>query len=162
MPWLDPRIPGFVDGKALPEEYLDRSPPIAWNDPGTNVQSYAIVLEDVGVTPPRIHWCVFDLPEPLRGVPGDLGTALEVAGGKQATNDLGVVGYTSPESSSKATGQFRLRIYALTTKLGFEPGTPARVIAAATSGKVSQVANRIVARGPVRSVTRRVPDLARA
>ncbi len=157
MPWLDPKIPGSEDGGAFPEEYLERSPPITWNDPGTNVQSYAILLEDTGITPPRVHWCVFDLPEPLRGIAGGLPAEPEAGGGKQATNDLGTVGYASPSVAPNAAAQFRVRVYALTSKLGLKPGAAARDVVAAISGKVSQLASRVVAKGAIRRAPAREP-----
>lgn len=142
MPWLDPEIPHFEDGGRFPEEYAERSPPITWSDPGTNVESYAIFLEDVSAAPPRIHWCVFDLPEKLRGIPADVGGAAEVAGGKQATNDFGECGYTGPAFAEGTGHRFRVSIYGVTKKLGLPAGVSASAVRAAVSGNVSQVATR--------------------
>jgi len=161
MPWLSPKIPHFEDGGLLPAEYAARSPPITWSDPGTNVLTYAVFFEDLDAIPPRIHWCVFDLPERLRALPGDVGAAAEVAGGKQAMNDLGQLGYSGPASSPSAGRRFRFLFYAVTTKLGFPAGTSAREVLSAISGKVSQLASRTaVYAGQHRAVPQRRPAIA--
>jgi Raf kinase inhibitor-like YbhB/YbcL family protein len=143
VPWLDPISPHFADGGVFPSESLERSPTLSWSDPGTNVKSFTVLLEDLDAEPPRIHWCVFDLPETARALRGGLGRVLEVDGGKQATNDLGILGYSSPADAPSPGRRFALRVYALTTKLGIPAGAPAAEVVKALSGHVSQLASQV-------------------
>ncbi len=144
MPWLDPRIPGFEDGGLLEAASFERSPAVAWHDPGPHVASYAIFLEDVDARPRRVHWCVFDLPEKVRSIPADVGPLPEVAGGKQARNDFGRIGYSGPTPGHRC----RFLLYGVEKTLGLPPGVSAREVLAAVSGSVSQFAIRTAGAPP--------------
>jgi Raf kinase inhibitor-like YbhB/YbcL family protein len=144
MPWLDPACPHLEDGGVFPVEYLERSPSLRWNDPGPHVKSFAVLLEDLDVEPVRVHWCVFDLPETARALPGGVGRAREVEGGKHATNDLGLLGYSGPVEAPAPGSRFALRVYALTRTLGFPAGVPAEEVVRALSGTVQQLASLVV------------------
>jgi Raf kinase inhibitor-like YbhB/YbcL family protein len=136
VPWLEPRIAHFEDGGLF--EDAERSPAVSWSDPGPHVVSYAIVLEDVDASAPRVHWCLFDLPEKLRSLPADVGSEPEVAGGKQARNDFGRIGYLGPTPGHR----HRFLLYGVTKKLGLAAGVSAREVLAGVVGNVSQVAIR--------------------
>jgi Raf kinase inhibitor-like YbhB/YbcL family protein len=140
---MDPRAPGLIDEGPFPVEYLDRSPPLAWHDPGAHVVTYVVLLEDLDASPVRVHWCLFDLPEKLRGLPGAIPPVPEVHGGRHAVNDLGHLGYSGPLDAPVTGQRFALRIYALDTKLGLPPGTPARTVIHRMQNHVVQLASRV-------------------
>lgn len=135
MAWLAPTVPGWIDRGSFPKEYFDRPPPVSWSDPGPHVESFVIALEDLQEVPPRVHWCVFDVPGTARTLEGDPAAA----GAKVARNDFWQVGY-APPSHVKSPGWFALRLIALSERLDLPASVHARDVLARTEGKVTQLA----------------------
>jgi Raf kinase inhibitor-like YbhB/YbcL family protein len=96
----------FLQGAEIPVEYTcdgqSLSPPLSWSDVPQGSKSFALIVDDPDAPDPKapkkdvIHWVIYDLPAPTRGLSeGVQGDDLPT-GAMQGTNDMGKVGYSGP------------------------------------------------------------------
>lgn len=116
---LSLRSPIFQDGQKIPVKYTcdgqDISPPLAWSEPPTGVQTFALIMDDPDA-PGRVftHWVLFNLPADTRELPEALPTTSQLpSGALQGKNDFGKIGYGGPCPPSGPAHRYRFTLYAL-------------------------------------------------
>jgi Raf kinase inhibitor-like YbhB/YbcL family protein len=91
------------------------SPQLAWTGAPSGTLSYAVVLTDLSLTPPLVHWVIYDIPGDATGLPAGVEktyTPANVPGAHQtASYDSQVRGYLGPCPPAKHTYEFA--VYAL-------------------------------------------------
>jgi Raf kinase inhibitor-like YbhB/YbcL family protein len=112
----------FANGQSIPAKYTctgrNISPALAWKDPPTGTQSFAIIMDDPdapgGIW---VHWVLFNIPADARSLQENLDTS-ELSVGK---NSWGSLGYGGPCPPS-GTHRYFFKLYALDSPLSLSPG----------------------------------------
>jgi hypothetical protein len=94
--------PAFTSGAPIPARYTgdgdNVSPPLQWQDPPPETESFALMLEDPDAPNGTFHhWCVFNIGRTRRRLREGLGTAGEAANLATAVNDYGNASYDGPQ-----------------------------------------------------------------
>ena len=120
--------PSFEADSALPAKYTcdgsGVSPALAWSDPPTGTQSFALVVDDPDVpTKTVIHWLIYDLPPATRALPEGVPTKAKLPdGSRQGKNVAGKIGYTGPcPQQGGAAHHYFFKLYALDYQTGLKP-----------------------------------------
>ena len=85
----------------------DKSPPLVWANVPDGTVSFAIIVDDPdavtlekGITSPRVHWVIWNIPADVTSLPESVATTTEVAAigpnVRQGANDYRSVGYGGP------------------------------------------------------------------
>jgi Raf kinase inhibitor-like YbhB/YbcL family protein len=116
------RSAAFRDGAAIPARFTcdgpGTSPPLAWSGGPKDVRSWALVVDDPDAPDGTfVHWVVGGIPPATRSV----GAGQVPAGGRQAKNSAGRVGYTPPCPPS-GTHHYRFTVYALPARTKLATG----------------------------------------
>lgn len=136
------KSPDFSAGTTIPKQFTcegtDISPALQWNDPPTNVQSFALIADDpdapVGTW---VHWVAFDLPANLRALPQNFPKSEQSAdGSRQGNNDFGRIGYNGPCPPPGKAHRYFFKLYALDTKLNLKPGSTKKDVERAMKGHI--------------------------
>jgi Raf kinase inhibitor-like YbhB/YbcL family protein len=139
----------------------DRSPPMAWAGAPDGTESFAMVVDDPdamtfekGITAPRVHWVIWNIPADVTELDEDMATTTELASlgpqTRQGANDLKTVGWAGPcpppnitsiqRGGSSAPTQkphgYRFRIFALDTVLDVAGGATKNELLEALDGHV--------------------------
>ena len=128
---------GFIP-KRFTCEAADVSPALAWTDPPTGTQSFAIIEDDPDAPSGTfVHWLVYDLPATYRR----LGEALSgndqmPGGGRQGTNDFSRTGYSGPCPPPGRPHRYFIRLYALDVRLDLRPAATRNELEAAMKGHI--------------------------
>jgi Raf kinase inhibitor-like YbhB/YbcL family protein len=73
----------FAEGGTIPVEQtcrgMNQSPPLAWTGAPSGTQSIAVVLTDLAVLPPLVHWVIYDLSPSATGLPGHIEASYQPA-----------------------------------------------------------------------------------
>jgi len=112
----------FAEGGAIPiastckdPANVNSSPQLSWTGAPSGTMSFAVVLTDLSLTPPLVHWVIYDIPASATGLPANVEKAYapaNVAGTHQtASYDNQTRGYLGPCPPAKHTYQFE--VYAL-------------------------------------------------
>jgi Raf kinase inhibitor-like YbhB/YbcL family protein len=116
-----------ADG-GLPAKYTcdgsNVSPALAWNEPPSGTQSFALVVDDPDVpTKTVIHWLIYELPSATRGLPEGVPTRPKLPdGSRQGKNVTGKIGYTGPcPQQGGAAHHYFFKLYALDYNTGLKP-----------------------------------------
>ncbi|MCD6285539.1 MAG: YbhB/YbcL family Raf kinase inhibitor-like protein [Anaerolineae bacterium] len=132
----------FADGGLMPPLYTcddeDISPPLAWEGPPAETQSFALTCDDPDA-PGRtwVHWVIYNIPPDARslaaGTPAD---AVLPDGTQQGQNSWPRTGYGGPCPPS-GTHRYIFSLYALDITLDLEPSaTDKAVLLEAMEGHV--------------------------
>lgn len=131
----------FSDGEMIPRQYTCNgdgiSPPISWESPSDNIQSFALICDDPDAPIGTFtHWVIYDLPPDLREIPERIPNESTVPGGGiHGINSLHKTGYTSPCPPS-GTHHYHFKVYALDTKLNLNPGASKDKVLKAMQGHI--------------------------
>jgi Raf kinase inhibitor-like YbhB/YbcL family protein len=91
----------FNDGTAIPARFTcegqNLSPPLSWNAPPPQTQSFALTCEDPDA-PGGVwhHWAIYDIPAGQRSLAEHYPRSNAADGTKQARNDFQRQGYDGP------------------------------------------------------------------
>jgi Raf kinase inhibitor-like YbhB/YbcL family protein len=132
----------FEADSALPAKYTcdgaDVSPALAWNEPPTGTQSFALVVDDPD-SPQKtvIHWLIYDLPPTTRALPEGVPTKAKLPdGSRQGKNDHGKIGYSGPCPPPGAAHHYFFKLYALDYRTGLKPKAAAAEVEKAIKGHI--------------------------
>lgn len=119
--------PALTAGATLPRRYTcdgtGTPPPLAIAGVPRTARSLAVVVDDPDAPGGDFtHWVVFDLPPSTRSLP---------AGGREARNGLGRVGYGAPCPPPGARHRYVFSAYALSAPIELPNGAPAETVRAA-------------------------------
>src|SRR3954453_23474348 len=98
--------PAFAAGGAIPLEYTadgsDVSPPLAWTDPPTGAESFALIVDDPDAPDPAapkrtwVHWVLYNLPPTATGLPEGAQVRELWPGAREGQNDWKRTGWGGP------------------------------------------------------------------
>ena len=111
----------FVDGGAIPAAHTcsgaDSSPALAWTGAPADTKSFAVILTDVTLRPPLVHWVIYDIPATATGLPANVAkdyAPTTVAGAHQTlAYDDATRGYRGP--CPPAAHRYQFAVYPLLT-----------------------------------------------
>jgi Raf kinase inhibitor-like YbhB/YbcL family protein len=131
----------FPDGGKIPAKYSQEgeqvSPPLTWTDPPNGTMSFVVHVFDMdfapnrGADPSQLMWLVWNIPASSRGLPENVPAAAKLPDGSQQISASGPQ-YRGP--GTQANGpmhHYAFEVYALDTKLDFQPTTDALATRAA-------------------------------
>ena len=133
--------PAFTAGSAIPAAYTcsgaNTSPQLTWTGAPSGTLSFAVVLTDLSLTPPLVHWAIYDIPSTETGIPANVDKAYEpanVPGAHQAASfDNQTRGYLGPCPPNKHNYQFAVyAIFAATL-----PGSTMQTTAADAAASIT-------------------------
>ena len=139
---IELKTTSFMPGGFIPKRFTceeaDVSPALAWTDPPTSTQSFAIIEDDPDAPSGTfVHWLVYDLPANYRKLPEALsGNDQMAGGGRQGTNDFSRTGYSGPCPPPGRPHRYFIRLYALDTKLNLRPAARRNELASAMQGHI--------------------------
>jgi len=127
VPEISLRSPAFEPDGPIPSRFScegdDHSPPLSWDDPPEQTQSFALTCIDPDAPIGSFdHWMMGNIPADLRGLPEavptdevitslpDVDADLQI---NQGVNDFGNVGYGGPCPPEGQTHRYVFRLYAL-------------------------------------------------
>jgi Raf kinase inhibitor-like YbhB/YbcL family protein len=112
----------FTHNGLIPTQYTcdggDISPPLSWDDPPQNTQSFALIVDDPDA-PGRtfVHWVMYNLPPDRRELPEGVNPGDNLGSNvQQGKSDFGRTGYGGPCPPS-GTHRYFFKLYALDTML---------------------------------------------
>lgn len=110
----------FEPDGAIPVKYAcigaNISPALAWTDPPTGTQSFALVVDDpdAASTTPAVHWLIYAIPSLHRALAENtLKKAALPDGTRQGKNSAGKVGYRGPCPDPGQLHHYFFKLYAL-------------------------------------------------
>ena len=112
----------FAHGQSIPAKYActgrNISPALAWNEPPTGTQSFALIMDDPDA-PGRtwVHWVLFNIPANTRSLPENT-DARAISVGKNSWGNLGYGGPCPPSG----THRYFFKLYALDFIPSLSPG----------------------------------------
>ncbi len=133
--------PAFSEGEPIPTQYTcdseDISPPLAWQDPPENTQSFALITDDPDAPSGIwVHWVLYNLPADARSLPQGVPAEDELSGGgRQGSNSWNRVGYGGPCPPS-GTHRYFFKLYAVDMVLGLEAGADKDALTQAMDGHI--------------------------
>ncbi|MFW6155994.1 MAG: YbhB/YbcL family Raf kinase inhibitor-like protein [Armatimonadota bacterium] len=146
----------FRQGDELPEKYTadgeNISPPLTFVDVPRQTKELALIMHDpdAPVEGGYTHWLLWDLAPHIPGLPGEVPATEEVEriGAIQGSNSAGEIGYTGPAPpEGDAPHNYEFTVYALSEKLGLEPGATKDELDAAMEGNIIEEATLTVTFG---------------
>jgi len=135
-------LPALAQNGTIVRRYTcdgeDISPAIVWSGIPASAKTLALIVDDPD-SPSGVftHWGVFNLPTKLSGLPENLPqTPALAAGGEQARNDFGRIGYSGPCPPSGSEHHYHFKLYALSRTLRLAADADARTLVVAMRGYV--------------------------
>jgi len=115
----------FVNGQTIPAKYScigkNISPALAWTEPPTGAQSFALIVDDPDAPGGTwVHWVLFNIPADTRSLQEDFsaaGNSTMIAG----ENSSGMKSYQGPCPPS-GTHRYYFKLYALDAAISLKPG----------------------------------------
>ena len=111
----------FGDGATIPTRFTcegqNVSPPLSWNSPPGQTQSFALICDDPDA-PGGVwhHWAIFDIPAGRRALAEHYPRTDKPDGPKQAQNDFQRQGYDGPcPPPGHGLHHYRFKLLALST-----------------------------------------------
>lgn len=141
---LEIRSTAFQDREMIPPQYTcdgeDVSPPMTWLGVPEEAKTLALIFEDIdSVEGVWSHWVVFDVPPGVNMLPEGVPPSKSLPqGGLQGRNDFDNFGYGGPCPSDGKTHRYVVRLYALDSELGLEPGATREEVLDRMEGYVLQ------------------------
>lgn len=132
----------FTDGGEIPVKYScdgENVPfPLSWSGEPGNTLSLALIFDDPDAPgdEPYVHWLMYDIPANMTGFESVSKDARLPNGAAQGKNSRGEIGYTGPCPPGGETHTYVVRVYALDSALGLEPGASRRDLDEAMAGHV--------------------------
>ena len=117
----------------------DLSPALSWSAV-PEVASFAVVVEDPDAPgdEPFLHWMIWDIPGTATGLPPVVektNRPATPAGAIQGLNGAGKRGWYGPKPpAGHGVHRYHFEVFALSTKLGFEPGVDFKELVSALKG----------------------------
>jgi len=142
---LELTSPAFAPGSPIPIGYscdgTNASPPLEWNFPPAEAQSFALIVDDPDAPGQTwVHWVIFNIPGTSASLPEGVPTEPELANGvRQGVNSGGGSGYAGP-CPPGGTHRYFFRLYALDSVLDLAPGLTAEVLTLAMTGHILSTA----------------------
>jgi len=133
---FDLSSPAFGAGQPIPRVYTCegglQSPPLAWGEPPTGTQSFALIVDDPDAPMGTyVHWVLYNIPASARQLPAGVPAGAELPdGSRQGKGSNGKTSYFGPCPPS-GTHRYFFKLYALDGVLNLEAGaTKAQLLAA--------------------------------
>jgi len=139
---IELKTTSFTPGGFIPKRYTcedaDVSPALAWTDPPSGTQSYALIEDDPDAPSGTfVHWLVYDLPAGYRNLPEALSGSSQMPDGtRQGTNGFSRTGYSGPCPPPGKPHRYFIRLYALDTTLNLRPAARRKELDAAMQGHI--------------------------
>ena len=119
----------FTNGQSIPAKYActgrNISPALAWNEPPSGTQSFALVMDDPDAPGGAwVHWVLFNIPAEARSLQEDLpvtGKNVDPKALFVGKNSSGNTRYDGPCPPS-GTHRYYFKLYALDTTISLLPG----------------------------------------
>ncbi|HUU14887.1 MAG TPA: YbhB/YbcL family Raf kinase inhibitor-like protein [Terriglobia bacterium] len=134
--------PAFQSDGMIPGKFTcdgaDVSPALAWSDPPSGTQSFALIMDDPDA-PGRtwVHWVLYDLPAEARELPEGVPKQSKLASGAhQGNNDFPKIGYGGPCPPHGPAHRYFFKLYALDAKTGLKPGATKAELENAMKGHI--------------------------
>jgi Raf kinase inhibitor-like YbhB/YbcL family protein len=113
----------FAEGGMIPAadtcKGANTSPALAWAGAPSGTRSFALVLTDLSLAPPLVHWVIYDIPSTATGLPAGVENAYapsNIAGAHQTVSvHPPTVGYYGPCPPQGSAHNYQFAIYALDT-----------------------------------------------
>lgn len=126
---LEPTSDAFVNGQSIPPKYactgINVSPAIAWNEPPSGTQSFALIMDDPDAPMGTwVHWVLFNIPADARSLQEDLpitGKNIDPNAIYVGKNSSGNIAYDGP-CPPGGTHRYYFKLYALDTTINLLPG----------------------------------------
>ena len=131
----------FREGEPIPSKYtcdgINVSPPLNWDDPPENAESFALIGDDPDAPMGTwVHWVVYNIPADVREFPENVPSSPTLSNGAvQGITDFRSTGYGGPCPPS-GTHRYFFKIYALDTMLNLGPGATKKQLIDAMRGHV--------------------------
>jgi hypothetical protein len=111
----------FAAGGAIPAvntcSGANTSPQLSWTGAPSGTLSFAVVLTDLSLTPPLVHWVIYDIPPNATGLPANVENAYapaNVPGAHQAVSvHAPTVGYYGPCPPQPPAHNYQFAVYPL-------------------------------------------------
>jgi hypothetical protein len=132
----------FIPGGNIPRQFTcegeDISPALAWTEPPSGTQSFALIMDDPDAPMGTfVHWVLYNLPATARRIPDRVPRKDDLAGGgMQGRNDFPVTGYGGPCPPPGKPHRYFFKLYALDSKLNLQAGVRKRDVEQAMKGHV--------------------------
>jgi Raf kinase inhibitor-like YbhB/YbcL family protein len=112
----------FMSGQSIPAKYActgrNISPALAWNEPPSGTQSFALIVDDPDAPMGTwVHWVLFNIPASTSSLPENADTSGMSAG----KNSSGNMHYDGPCPPS-GTHRYFFKLYALDSTPSLSPG----------------------------------------
>lgn len=133
--------PAFTSGGAIPRQYTcdgkNISPPLQWNDPPSDTQSFALIADDPDAPMGTwVHWVFFNLPASTRALPEAVPPEAELSDeSRHGRNSWRRLGYGGPCPPS-GTHRYFFKLYALDTVLTLSAGASKEQLLQAMKGHI--------------------------
>lgn len=119
----------FTNGQSIPAKYTctgrNISPALAWNEPPSGTQSFALIVDDPDAPMGTwVHWVLYNIPAGARSLQEDLavtGKNVDPNAIYAGKNSSGNIGYDGPCPPS-GTHRYFFKLYALDTVISLLPG----------------------------------------
>jgi len=131
----------IVQGQPIPAVHTcdgeDQSPPMDWNEPPGNTQSFALIMDDPDAPGGTwVHWVLFNIPGDARRLLGNLPPDAQLPDGSiQGVNSFGRNDYGGPCPPS-GTHRYFFKLYALDTTLNLNESAGKDEVLTAMEGHV--------------------------
>ena len=126
----------FMNGQSIPAKYScvgkNISPALAWNEPPTGTQSFALIVDDPDAPMGTwVHWVLFNIPAHARSLQENLDTSAMSIG----KNSSGNMRYDGPCPPS-GTHRYYFKLYALDSLVNLLPGATKDELLKAMQGHI--------------------------
>jgi Raf kinase inhibitor-like YbhB/YbcL family protein len=119
----------FANGQSIPAKYSCQgkniSPALAWTDPPSGTQSFALIVDDPDAPMGTwVHWVLYNIPADRRSLPEDMpitGKNVDPQALYVGKNSSGNIRYDGPCPPS-GTHRYYFKLYALDTSISLLPG----------------------------------------
>src|SRR5215211_7783860 len=119
----------FMSGQSIPAKYActgrNISPALAWNEPPSGTQSFALIVDDPDAPMGTwVHWVLFNIPSNMRNLQEDLlitGKNVDPNAIYVGKNSSGNTRYDGP-CPPGGTHRYFFKLYALDSTLSLSPG----------------------------------------
>jgi Raf kinase inhibitor-like YbhB/YbcL family protein len=137
----------FMSGQSIPAKYActgrNISPALAWNEPPSGTQSFALIVDDPDAPMGTwVHWVLFNISADSRSLQEDLpitGKNVDPNAIFVGKNSSGNIGYDGPCPPS-GTHRYFFKLYALDTVISLLPGATKEQV-------LKEMAGHILAQG---------------
>jgi hypothetical protein len=134
--------PALQEGEDIPTDYTcdgqDMSPPLTWDEPPSETQSFALIMDDLDA-PGGVftHWVLFNIPADSRELQEAVPAESQLSSGAlQGKNSFGKTGYGGPCPPAGNPHQYQFTLYALDQLLDLHMGASKNEVFNAMQGHI--------------------------